>query len=263
MEANILKSKSFVICGFIDDEIIIYEKCILIRFYRISMNTVYIDEVGQASIAGDLYVCAVLINDKQEKIEGVKDSKQLTRKKRNELFPILTGKLIYQLERATIREIETLNVHYAKYAAMKRVVGELAKNHSIDKVIVDGKFVIPGLNVPQEAVVKADDKYWEVGAASIIAKVYRDNVMAELAQQERYSYYDFESNCGYYSPNHRKGIILHGPCDLHRQNFMYFQYCLDRHRKYKIVGGDIDEFLSNKIIDGKPKSDYFIWKMGV
>jgi len=218
------------------------------------MNIVYIDEVGQGSIAGDLYVCAVL-DDGQPKIEGVRDSKKLSKKQRNKLYPILTEQLVYSLDKATVKEIEDLNVHHAKYESMRRAVMSLiSRGYKIDKVIIDGKFIIPNLDLEQEYCVRSDDIHWQTGAASIIAKVYRDTLMEELAQQEKYSYYDWGSNAGYYSPRHRLGIILHGPCDLHRKNFMYFQYCLDRHRKYN--GEDINEFLAKK----NGMSDYAWWK---
>ena len=211
------------------------------------MVKVYVDEVGCASIAGPVLVCAVAVADSESKIEGVGDSKQLSKKKREELFPILENNLEHVFAISTPERIEEINIHWAKYEAMKNAVEELvARGIKVSKVIVDGKFEIPDLDIEQEAIVKADDKLWQVGAASILAKVKRDNLMAELAKEIKYSYYDWENNAGYYSPNHREGIILCGPCDLHRKKFAYFRYCLERHKEY--LG-----FLK----EGKTAQDYF------
>lgn len=228
------------------------------------MAICYVDEVGCASIAGPAVVCAVTMKPGRKKIEGVKDSKQLSKTRRNMLAPELTKALNFSLKQASVDRIAEINIHWAKYEAMKEAVLELVEGGiEITKVIVDGKFVIPDLDIPQEAVVKADDKFWETGAASIIAKVHRDNMMAKLTAFEPYSHYDWENNAGYYSPKHRLGIVLHGPCDLHRKKFVYFKYCMDRHKEYADFikqGNNPDDFLKDRIIDGKKKTDYALWK---
>lgn len=226
------------------------------------MTTCYVDEVGVASIAGPAVVCAIAIDDGQEKIEGVKDSKKLSREKRNFLAPKIKAQFEYSIKEASIKRIEEINIHWAKYEAMKDAIIDLSnRGINVTNVIVDGKFQIPDLDFPQEAVVKADDKFWQVGAASIVAKVYRDDMMAELADQyEQYSYYDWQSNAGYYTPKHRMGIILHGPCDLHRKTFVYFKYCLQRHNEFEtfIKNGGFEEDFFQK--EDPKKSDYHVWK---
>ena len=227
----------------------------------------YIDECGCASIAADAVVCAVAVDEKRKKIAGVNDSKKISKAQRERVYPTLTKELQFEVVRVPVRRIEEINIHWAKYEGMKQAVHNfVSRGVKIDKIIVDGKFVISdlGLDIPQEAVIKADEKIWQVGAASIIGKVCRDNYMANLAKShEEYSYYDWESNAGYYTPTkHRDGIILHGPCDLHRRHFVYFQYCLDRHRKYvEFVekGGSQEEFFQ-KYGKHDGKSDYTIWK---
>ncbi len=144
------------------------------------------------------------------------------------------------------------------------VLSLIERGIKIEKVIVDGKFEIPDLDIPQEAIIKADDKLWQVGAASIIGKVHRDSLMAKLTGFEPYSHYDWENNAGYYTPKHRMGIILHGPSDLHRRKFVYFKYCLDRHKEYKDFvkrGNDPKDFFKPQLdADGKKISDYSLWK---
>lgn len=222
----------------------------------------FVDECGVSSIAGPVVVCAVAIEEGTKKIhKDIKDSKKISKKQRENLAPILKEKFNYSIKQSSVKRIEEINIHWAKYEAMKNAVLELNEKFNISKVIVDGGFKIPNLDIEQEELVKADEKLWEVGAASIIGKVYRDNLMAEFAKEEKYSYYDFQNNAGYYTKNHLIGIVLHGECDLHRKNFQYFKYCLDRHKQFlKTENQDVNEFLKDRIINGKKKSDYIIWK---
>lgn len=225
---------------------------------------VYVDEVGCASIFGPVLTCAVAIPESFQRLSGIKDSKQLTKKKRNELYEQLIS-VLHAFGSSSPKEIEIFNIHFAKYKAMKRAVEKLARTIKIDKVIVDGKFIIPDLDFPQEAVIKADDKFYECSVASILAKVKRDRAMTRLGEIEKYSYYGLESNAGYYSPAHRLGIIKYGPTELHRKNFKYFQYCLDCHLQYQEFlkqGKTLEEYLQyEKEESNKLKKSYFvIWK---
>jgi len=213
------------------------------------MKIIYVDEVGYASIFGPLLTCAVAIDANEFKIDGIKDSKKLTKKKREELYPLIEKNYEHAFGSASPRLIEKLNIHWARYEAMKKAVEKLVKRGvKAKEVIVDGKFEIPNLSLSQQAVIKADDKYWQVGAASILAKVKRDNALTELTKIEKYSHYDLQNNAGYYTPKHRDGVILCGPTDLHRRNFNYFKYCLFCHNQYK-------EFLRQ----GKTFRDYDLW----
>jgi len=226
------------------------------------MTICYVDEVGCSSIAGPVVVCAVVLKPEQNRIDGVKDSKQLSKAQRNALVPKITAAFEFALAESSIQRIAEINIHWAKYEAMREAILSLVDHGiDIDKVIVDGKFVIPDLDIPQEAVVKADAKFWQTGAASIVAKVHRDNMMANLTKVEKYSHYDWENNAGYYSPKHRDGVILHGPCDLHRTGFVYFKYCLERHEEFTEFvknGNTPDEFFKQR--DSEKKSDYTLWK---
>ncbi|MHA2218921.1 MAG: ribonuclease HII [Candidatus Hodarchaeales archaeon] len=227
------------------------------------MAICYVDEVGCASIAGPVLVCAVAVDSSDKIIDGIKDSKQLSRIRREKLYDPIASRLKHSFATSSVQTIKDINIHWAKLKAMREAVYELIdKQVNIVKVIVDGKFEIPNLNIKQEAIIKADSKLWQVGAASILAKVKRDNMMARLAREAKYSYYDWESNAGYYSPNHMRGIVLYGPCDIHRRNFVYFKYCMDRHNEFKRLAGDSKvyfEYMANREIK-YGMSDYAIWK---
>jgi ribonuclease HII len=231
------------------------------------MKLCFIDEVGVSSIAGPVMVCAVAVPEDMAPIPGVNDSKKLSKKKREELFPILQSDLIHEFGSACPKKIERLNIHWAKLDAMRIAVEKLLRmGIDIDKVVVDGSFTIPGLTIRQEAVVKADAKFWQCGAASILAKVKRDRMMTELATLQKYSYYDWQNNAGYYTPAHRLGIVLHGPTMLHRRNFDYFKYCMFGYRKcqeFVREGGTFEDFEKWAEAERSGKSDYVAWRDGV
>ena len=196
---------------------------------------IYVDEVGCSSIAGPVLCCAIAIPPDYEVINGVQDSKKLSKKKRTLLFEELI-KFPHIFAASSPRKIEKLNIFYAKFEAMRIAVEKLLNKVDADKAIVDGNFTIPNLTFPQECIIKADEKVWQVGAASILAKVKRDSIMENLSKIEKYSHYGWETNAGYYTPAHREGIILHGGTSLHRKNFKYYQYCLSRREEYLETG---------------------------
>lgn len=230
------------------------------------MKVIYVDEVGYGAIAGPVITCAVAIDKNESKIDGIKDSKKLTREKREILYPLLKQNYQHSFGSASPHTIEKLNIHWARYLAMKRAIEKLLINVESKMVIVDGKFEIPDLSISQQAVIKADDKYWEVGAASILAKVYRDNVMKKLSKINKYSYYGWETNAGYYTPKHKDGIILHGPTSLHRKNFNYFKYCLFCHNKFQEFlkeGKSLEDYQEWVELQRKNKSLYVAWRDGI
>lgn len=215
------------------------------------MNICYIDEVGTGSIFGPLLTCALVDDGTKQKIDGVKDSKQLTKKKREELYDIIVPQFDFAFGSASPNLIKKMNIHYAKFYAMKKAVEKLLlRGIKIDKIIVDGSFTIPNLNLPQEAIIKADDKLWQCSCASVLAKVKRDRIIANIGKINGYDNYDFENNAAYYSPKHRLGVIGFGGTKLHRENFEYYKYCLFCHNKYL-------EFLS----EGKTLEEYLQWEV--
>lgn len=216
---------------------------------------IYVDEVGMSSIASSLVVCAIAID---KKIDGVKDSKKLSKKKRELFYDIIKNNSLYEFGYSSPRKIERLNIYYARYDAMKGAVERLSNRVKVDKVIVDGNALIPNLEFNQEAVIKADDKFWECGCASILAKVKRDKMMTALSKTYDYG---FENNAGYFSPEHKTKMILNGISPIHRKNFLYVKFGEYCNMLYKDFG-DYDKYMEyEKQEELKHNKTFFsIWK---
>lgn len=188
------------------------------------------DEAGRGCLAGPVVAAAVILDPiAAEKRKGwykeLNDSKKLTAEKRFMLEKILRKEaLAYGIGAAHPGVIDKLNIHHANLLAMKRAVQSAHKmfSHGTIKsvtsfVIVDGKFVVPGISHAQEAVVKADAIALSVAAASILAKTYRDRLMMRLAK--KYPDYGFEVHKGYATKKHREALATHGLSELHRKTF--------------------------------------------
>ena len=178
-----------------------------------------IDEVGRGALFGSVVAAAVVLPlstiPKLREI-GVKDSKQLSPKKRQNLIePIKTTVTHWYISQATVEEIDKLNILQASLLAMKRAV--LALKPSPDICLVDGKFCIPDLSLPQKTVIQGDQKSLAIAAASILAKVWRDDLIVNLAQE--YPEYDLVANKGYPTKKHRLALQKYGACDQHRMSF--------------------------------------------
>ena len=169
------------------------------------------DEVGRGSAIGEIYAGAVIL-DERNMIKGLRDSKKLTAKKRKAFTEEIKNKaLAWSVAKVSLEEIARLNVHRASLLAMKRAVEALAlKPH---KVLVDGKYPLD-LDIANEAVIDGDDKIAAISAASIIAKVTRDEAM--LAYHELYPVYAFDKNKGYLTKAHFAALAEYGPCPVHR-----------------------------------------------
>ena len=174
-----------------------------------------VDEAGRGPLAGPVFAAAVILPEGLE-IEGVKDSKKLTEKRREVLFDIIKEKaLAYCVASASVEEIERLNILRADMLAMKRAVEGLGIQ--ADFAIIDGNKT-PELTIPCEAIVKGDAKSESIAAASILAKVSRDRLMLELAK--KYPEYGFEKHKGYGTKAHSEAILKYGPCEIHRPSFL-------------------------------------------
>ena len=178
-----------------------------------------VDEVGRGPLAGPvLAACAVLPADWD--IPGLDDSKKLSEKKRNEMFQIISDRAlaigIGMEDNNTIDEINILN---ATKQAMRQAVAEAEKQlgEAIGHILVDA-VTIDGIDNEQTAIIKGDAKIISIAAASIIAKVTRDNMMKEYALE--YPHYAFESNKGYGTKAHYQGINEHGITPIHRKTFL-------------------------------------------
>lgn len=172
------------------------------------------DEVGLGSAAYEVYSAAVIL-DPERRVRGLADSKKLTPKRRRELSDeIIEKALAWCIATASLEEIETLNVRRAALLAMRRAVEGLCVTP--DLVFVDGN-LLPELSVPAHAIVRGDDAIDCISAASIVAKVARDDAMLECHKQ--FPQYGFDSHKGYLTATHRAALKEHGPCPLHRKSY--------------------------------------------
>jgi ribonuclease HII len=194
--------------------------------YPIAYCIAGIDEVGRGPLVGDVVTAAVIL-DPDNPIEGLMDSKKLSEKKRNLLSIEIKEKAIaWSLGRATPQEIDTLNILHATMLAMQRAVAGL--DVEPDFVLVDGNRCPTFLSsademdqqsakIASQAVVKGDARVAEISAASIIAKVARDNEM--IALDKLHPEYGFAKHKGYPTKLHLEKIIEHGVLDCYRQSF--------------------------------------------
>src|ERR1051325_8878341 len=172
------------------------------------------DEVGLGSAAYSVYSAAVIL-DPERPVKGLADSKKLTPKRRRELSEEIKEKaLAWCVAAASLEEIETLNVRRAALLAMRRAVEGLCVTP--DLVFVDGN-LLPDLSVPAHAVVRGDEAIDCISAASIIAKVARDEAMQECHRQ--FPQYGFDSHKGYLTATHRAALKAQRPCPLHRKTY--------------------------------------------
>ncbi|MCG8498377.1 ribonuclease HII [Alteromonas portus] len=173
-----------------------------------------VDEVGRGPLVGDVVTAAVIL-DPENPIEGLTDSKKLSEKKRVALAQEIREKALYwNIGRASPEEIDKLNILHATMLAMIRAVEGLPVKP--DFVRVDGNRV-PAWNFESEAVVKGDSLHAEISAASIIAKVERDNDMISL--HEAYPQYNFAGHKGYPTKAHFEAIAEYGILDCYRKSF--------------------------------------------
>ena len=187
--------------------------------YPIAYCIAGVDEVGRGPLVGDVVTAAVIL-DPENPIDGLMDSKKLSEKKRIILTELIKEKAIaWAIGRASPEEIDTLNILHATMLAMQRAVQGLAVTP--DFVLVDGNrapiFLNDNGHISAQAVVKGDDRVSEISAASIIAKVTRDNEM--IALDKHYPQYGFAQHKGYPTKLHLEKIIEHGVLDCYRQSF--------------------------------------------
>ena len=173
-----------------------------------------VDEVGRGPLAGPVVTAAVVLPENFD-LPGLTDSKKLSAKRREALCIAIKGQAIcWAMGEASVSEIETLNILHATKLAMQRAVAGLAV--SVDKVSVDGNRA-PDFGVPAEAIVGGDGLEPAISAASIIAKVSRDQLMA--AYSVRFPHYGFERNSGYPTKQHRQALMEFGATPIHRTSF--------------------------------------------
>jgi len=177
-----------------------------------------IDEAGRGPLAGPVVAAAVIL-DPEQKIYGLDDSKKLSCQKREELYEEIYSKALVGVGKASSSEIDKYNIREATFVAMKRAVKNLLPN--LDKhpdiLLVDGNALIPNLTMEQKAIIDGDADINAIAAASIIAKVSRDNIIFKYAK--KYPQYNFKSNKGYGTAEHIAALEKHGSSPVHRKSF--------------------------------------------
>ena len=173
-----------------------------------------VDEVGRGSLIGPVYAAAVILNKSVNK-ELLKDSKSLTKSKREILSKYIKKNSIWSVGKASVKEIEKNNILQASLLAMKRAVKKLKKKPML--VLVDGNKLPEIKNYNLRSIIKGDQKIPAISAASIIAKVTRDKVITKLGK--KFKGYYWEQNYGYGTKQHLKAIKNLGITSQHRKNF--------------------------------------------
>ena len=174
-----------------------------------------VDEAGRGPLAGPV-VAAAVIFDKNTRIKGVNDSKQLTEIQREKLYNKIVARAIsYSVSVVEAFVIDDINILNASLLAMKQSVDNLSINP--DLILVDGNRKFQS-DIPVVPIVKGDTKSFSIAAASILAKVTRDRLMKNLARD--YPQYLWEKNKGYATREHREIILKQGPSPLHRNTFL-------------------------------------------
>lgn len=174
-----------------------------------------VDEAGRGPLAGPVCAAAVILPPHLE-LPGLNDSKKLTDKKRRELYPIIKERAIaYGIAFATEQEIDEMNILQATYLAMERAIAQL--NGMADMALIDGNRA-KDFGLPVTTVVKGDSRSANIAAASVLAKVSRDDVMLQMA--EKYPEYGFDIHKGYGTKAHYEALRAHGACPIHRATFL-------------------------------------------
>ncbi len=175
-----------------------------------------VDEAGRGPLAGPVSVGAVIL-DPRKPIMGLDDSKKLSEKKREQLYPLIIARCIaWHVEFVPIDEIDRLNILHATMQGMRRAVCALSPAAGLARI--DGNRLPPDLPCPAQALIGGDALEPAIMAASILAKVARDRAMVALHDQ--FPAYGFATHKGYGTPGHLAALQLHGPCPQHRRSFM-------------------------------------------
>ena len=174
-----------------------------------------IDEAGRGSLAGPVTAAAVIL-PKNYKNSLIRDSKKINDQKRNHLYDeIIKNCITYSIISIEAKKIDEINILNATYLAMNLAIEKLKIKP--DKVIIDGNSFKAKKKIDFECIVGGDDKYISIAAASILAKVKRDEIMCKLSTQ--FPIYDWEKNKGYGTEKHKEMIYKYGRCEYHRMTF--------------------------------------------
>lgn len=180
-----------------------------------------VDEAGRGPWAGPVVAAAVILNP-NDLPEGLDDSKKLSVKRRDALFQQIAGRAQFGIGIGTVEEIDRINIARANDLAMLRAIAALPSQPAF--VLIDGRHVPHTLDLPARAEIKGDGKSLSIAAASIIAKVTRDRIMADLARQ--HPGFGWERNAGYGTPEHREALTRLGVTPHHRRSFQPIRQAL-------------------------------------
>lgn len=182
-------------------------------------NIVGVDEVGRGCLAGPVVAAAVLFRPGEYLwMQEIKDSKKLSAKKREYLSELIKEHSLWGIREESAHTIDDGNILKSTLRAMYRAVCVIhLQERQIDMVLVDGNQRIPDLKIPQTTITSGDNLFPQIAAASIIAKVYRDDMMSALHLS--HPEYGWERNKGYGTVEHREAIMIHGITPLHRVTF--------------------------------------------
>ena len=178
-----------------------------------------VDEAGRGPLAGPVVAaCAVIPLDYP--FYYLNDSKKMSEKRRESLFEDLQKEAIaFGLGIVSPERIDEINILQATYEAMREALKDMEKRFSlIPNILLNDAVTIPGISIPQKAIVHGDAKSLSIAAASVLAKVTRDHIMLEY--DEQYPEYGFKQHKGYGTKVHREAILTHGPCPIHRRSFL-------------------------------------------
>jgi ribonuclease HII len=175
----------------------------------IGKSVLYIDECGAGPLCGDLIVCGVILNHIPN-IEGVTDSKKISEKKRNFLFPKLIETVnCYHIERISPNVIDDINIRNARLLGFFNVIQQLKTK--CDYIVIDGNMLPKNIDKPMDYLIKGDLLLSGLSIASIIGKVIRDNEIIEIAKKHPYNLYSLDKHKGYGTKNHMEALEKHGP----------------------------------------------------
>jgi ribonuclease HII len=173
------------------------------------------DEVGRGCLAGPVVAAAVILPVDYHN-PWIQDSKKLSKHTREELIQEIKGAALgWAIAEASVVEIVQINILQASFLAMERAIQQLPQ--APEHLLIDGNRWKSTLPYPYTCVIKGDGKFASIAAASILAKVYRDDLMEQLAHD--FPHYGWEKNAGYPTKKHREGIQSHGSCNWHRKSF--------------------------------------------
>ena len=184
------------------------------KYYNLMKIIASVDEVGRGSLVGPVYAAAVILK-KSINTKLLKDSKSISSSKRKVLVEYIKKNSIWAIGKASLKEIEQLNILNASLLAMKRAIKKLKKKPSL--VLIDGNKLPELKNYKLKSIIKGDQKIPSISAASIIAKVTRDKMISNLSK--KFKGYSWQKNFGYGTSQHLKAIKVLGITKHHRKNF--------------------------------------------